>query len=64
MTLTKKQLNLVTNWAGGLVAGVGILGDIPLAAVVEYVYNLNPQVMALLFGVYTLFFATGKDVKD
>ena len=64
MKLTKQQLNLTTNWIGGILGG-GVLADnIPVESIVAWAYSLNPTVMALGFGVWTLFFAAGKETKD
>lgn len=65
MKLSKKQLNLVTNWLGGIFAGFGIIGDtIPVESIVAWAYSLNPQIMSICFGVFVLFYAQGKETKD
>ena len=65
MRLTKKQLNMATNWLGSILVTVGIAADsIPLDSIVAWAAGLNPTVAALAFGVGTLFYAQGKGTKD
>ena len=52
LSLTKKQLNSLTNTLGTVLASIGIMGDsIPLDSIIAWAYSLNPTVVALAFGV-------------